>query len=57
MNEYGSKEEVEEMRILLVKECDILSIFKGMKEYVMKESGVATKKMVSEILLQLAMTN
>ena len=39
---------------MLVRDGDLLSILKGVKDFINKKSGVVIRKMISEILLHLA---
>eukprot|EP00347_Sterkiella_histriomuscorum_P004796 403359065 len=54
INEYGEEELVIELRLCLITECEILSVFKGMRDFIRFKSGIITKKMLSESLLHLA---
>lgn len=54
VNEYGDLDLAGEIRTALIRDCDILSVLKGIKELLKNKCGVVTKKMVSEIMLHLA---
>lgn len=54
VNEYGDNDLASQMRTILVRDCDVLSLFKGMKEFIFNKSGIIVKKMTSEILLHIA---
>ena len=54
VNEYGDNDLASQMRTILVRDCDVLSLLKGMKEFIFNKSGMIMKKMTSEILLHIA---
>ena len=54
-NEYGDEELALEIRRMLVKQCNLLELLKGIKQFlVSEECGVVIKKMCSEVILHLA---
>ena len=45
---------VAELRSMLVNDLELISLIKGMKDFLINKAGVVVKKMITEILLHLA---
>ena len=45
---------VAELRSMLVNDLELISLIKGMKDFIINKAGVVVKKMITEILLHLA---
>ena len=45
---------VAEFRSILVNDLELISLIKGMKDFILNKAGVIVKRMTTEILLHLA---